>query len=198
LDITALKPFIPLESHTLVSELLSKYPCYLKIVHNRKTKHGDFRVVGRNKYQITINKDMNKYRFLITLIHEIAHLKTYKEHTFKIKPHGIEWKRTYQKLLLPFLDSAIFPSSILKPLANYAINPKASTDTDHGLSLSLKQFDTPNNKQLLFELSTNCIFKYNNRIFEKGRKRRVKYLCTELKTKKEYVFHPNAEVERIS
>lgn len=197
MDISALKPYVPEESHVLINELLHQYPCYLKIVNNRKTKHGDFKVVGKNQYQITINNDLNKFRFLITLIHEIAHLKTYKEHTFKIKPHGIEWKRNYQKLLLPFLDSAIFPSNILKALANYAINPKASTDSDHVLSLSLKQEDPANGKQLLFELPTNTIFRYNNRIFEKKNKRRIKYLCVELRSKKEYLFHPNAEIEVI-
>ena len=38
----SLKKYIPLQSVDLVIELLNNYPCKLKVVNNRKTKHGDF------------------------------------------------------------------------------------------------------------------------------------------------------------
>ncbi len=195
--------YIPEKSIDLVEELLDKYHFFLKIKNNRKTKHGDFRPLKNGTYQITINGDMNPYRFLITLIHEIAHLKTYLEYkdsylkinfSKKIKPHGIQWKRNFQELMLPFLKPDIFPDEILGVLANYLRNPKASTDSDAKLSLILKQQDPKNDKNYIFEIPINTKFQYNNRIFAKGKKRRTRYECTEIKTKKIYLFHQNAEV----
>ena len=192
--------YIPDKSIILVEELLDEYSFFLIIKNNRKTKHGDFKPLPNQKYQITINNDLNQYRFLITLIHEIAHLKTYienKKKIRKIKPHGIEWKINFQHLMLPFLNTEIFPDNILSALANYLRNPKASTDSDINLSLVLKQQDQPNNKQYIFEIMLGRKFKYNNRIFVKGKKRRTRHECTEIKTKKVYLFHQNAEVELL-
>lgn len=188
--------YIPKPSILLVEELLEEHHFYLKIKNNRKTKHGDFRPLNNGSFQITINNDMNKYRFLITLIHEIAHLKTFKE-SKRVKPHGIEWKLNFQHLMLPFLNLEIFPKDILGVLANYLRNPKASTDSDIKLSFTLKQHDEKSDKNYIFEIPLKSTFKYNNRIFEKGEKRRVRYKCIEISSKKNYLFHPNAEVELI-
>ena len=192
----AIHTYIPEKSISLVEELLEKYPFYLKIKNNRKTKHGDFRPLRNGEMQITINNEMNVYRFLITFVHEVAHLVTYKENK-RVKPHGIEWKTNFQHLMLPFLKPEIFPKEILPILANYLRNPKASTDTDVKLSLALKQFDEKSNKSYIFEIPLKSEFTYNNRIFIKGDKRRVRYKCIEKRTKKEYLFHPNAEVELV-
>ncbi|HFS67725.1 MAG TPA: ImmA/IrrE family metallo-endopeptidase [Flavobacteriia bacterium] len=189
--------YIPEKSIKLIENLLEEYHFYLIIKNNRKTKHGDFRLLKNGNYQITINNDLNKYRFLITLIHEIAHLKTHQENKTiikQIKPHGIEWKLNFQQLMLPFLTTDIFPDTILRVLANYLRNPKASTDSDVHLSLKLKEQDAPNNKTYIFEIPLQTKFKYNNRIFVKGNKRRTRYECTEIKTDKKYLFHQNAEV----
>lgn len=192
----AIHKYIPEAAIELVEELLDEYPFHLKIKNNRKTKHGDFRPLKNGQLQITINNDMNIYRFLITLVHEVAHLVTYKEKK-RVKPHGIEWKTNFQHLMLPFLKPEIFPNEILSKLANYLRNPKASTDTDIKLSLQLKQYDEKSNKSYIFEIPLKSEFTYNNRIFIKGNKRRVRYKCTEKRTKKEYLFHPNAEVDLI-
>ncbi len=192
----AIHTYIPKEAIKLVENLLETYPFYLKIKNNRKTKHGDFRILKNGQMQITINNDMNVYRFLITFVHEVAHLVTYKKNK-KVKPHGIEWKINFQHLMLPFLKPEIFPREILSILANYLRNPRASTDTDVKLSLALKQYDKKSNKNYIFEIPLKSEFTYNNRTFIKGNKRRIRYKCTEKATKKEYLFHPNAEVDLI-
>ena len=186
--------YIPENAIDSVEELLEKHAFYLIIKNNRKTKHGDFRPLFNGKMQITINNDMNAYRFLITLIHEIAHLVTYKKYK-RVKPHGIEWKMNFQHLMLPFLKLEIFPNDILPVLANYLRNPKASTDSDIHLSFALKQYDEKSDKNYIFEIPLHSKFIHNNRLFIKGEKRRIRYKCTELKTKKDYLFHPTAEVD---
>ena len=188
--------YVPENSLLLVIELLEENPCHLKIVKNRKTKHGDFRKYSNGNDQITINNDLNIYRFLLTLIHEIAHLITYKK-LKNVKPHGMEWKRNFQHLMLPFLKPKIFPKEILSCLAKYLINPKASTDADVNLSLALKQFDELTNKSFIFEIPIDTKFTHNNRVFIRGNKRRTRYECLELQTDKKYLFHQNAEVDPL-
>ena len=73
----------------------------IKVVKPRKTKHGDFRERNRN-YTITINDTNNKYRFLMILIHEIAHFNVLKKN-IKEKPHGHYWKNEFKKLAKPIL-----------------------------------------------------------------------------------------------
>lgn len=180
----------------MVLELLKNNPCHLKVVNNRKTKHGDFRKLTNGDSQITINNDLNAYRFLLTLIHEIAHLVTYKKFR-KIKPHGKEWKQNFQHLMLPFVNPKIYPEEVLPFLAHYLINPKASTDSHINLSLALKQFDKKTNKSFIFEIPIKSEFVHNNRIFRKGNKRRTRFECIEIKTRKKYLFHQNAEVDLI-
>lgn len=191
-----LSKYLPEKSVDLVINLLDKNPCHLKIVNNRKTKHGDFRKLPDGNYQITINNDLNIYRFLLTLIHEIAHLVTFKKQQ-RVKPHGIEWKRNFQHLMLPFVNPEIYPSEILPFLANYLINPKASTDTDIKLSFALKQFDKKTDKHFIFEIPLASTFKHNNKIFVRGNKRRTRYECVEVYTDKKYLFHANAEVDML-
>lgn len=191
-----LAKYIPEDALNDTVDLLNKYPCTIKIVRNRSTKHGDFRRLPNGKLQITINNDLNSYRFLLTLVHEIAHLVTLHEYG-RVQAHGKEWKRTFQHLMLPFLNPNVYPEDILSLLANYFKNPKASTDSDVKLSLALKQYDERNGKNFIFELPLESKFVYNKRVFVKGEKRRTRYGCIEMKSGKLYLFHQNAEVELI-
>ena len=189
---------IPTKSQTPVKRLLDYDNLVVKIKNERKTRHGDYRQLPNGKHQITVNSNLNKYRFLITLIHEIAHFEAYKLYGRFIKPHGLEWKQTFQHLMLPFLNPDVFPKNVLPLLANHFKNPKASSDTDINLAFALKQFDEPNNKTYVFELEFGEIFKlYNGKVFKKGNKRVKRYECIELKTGKLYLFNPNAEVEVV-
>ena len=194
-----LQDYIPEKSIPKVLNLLKHDGLVVKIKQERKTRHGDYRRLPNGKHQITVNSNLNRYRFLITLIHEIAHFEAYKTYGKLIKPHGIEWKRTFQHLMLPFLNPEIFPVDILPLLAKHFKNPKASSDTDIQLAYALKQFDAPNDKTFIFELPLHSVFKlYNGRVFQKGTKRRTRYECVEIKTGRLYLFNPNAEVELLN
>lgn len=193
-----LRAFIPENAYHQVIELLDYDHLTVKIKKERRTRHGDYKRLPNGKHQITVNSNLNSYRFLITLIHEIAHFDAYKTYGKNIKPHGKEWKFTFQRLMLPFINPNIFPSELLPLLAKHFKNPKASSDTDVTLAYALKQFDEPNGKSYIFEVPLHRSFKiYNGRIFKKGSKRRTRYECIELSTGKIYLFNANVEVDII-
>tara|TARA_R110000751_G_scaffold36803_1_gene89634 strand:+ start:1047 stop:1643 length:597 start_codon:yes stop_codon:yes gene_type:complete len=190
--------YIPDQAVEPVFELIKALGVHLKIVDERVTRHGDYRRLADGGHQITVNTNLNTYRFLITLIHEIAHLVAFQKYGARIKPHGKEWKYTFQNLMLPFIRPEIFPKQILPVIANHFKSPKASSDTDAKLSLALKEFDPSNDKNYIFEIPEGSYFKiYNGKIFKKGARRVKRYECIETATGRIYLFQPNAEVELI-
>ena len=194
--VDSLKDFIPNAALDQVSKLILHDNLVVKIKKERKTRHGDYRRLPNGKHQITINSNLNPYRFLITLIHEIAHFEAYTTYGKLIKPHGPEWKSIFQHLMLPFIRPEVFPNDVLPLLAIHFKNPKASSDSDPVLSLKLKQYDPPNGKTFIFEVPEGSTFRlYNGKVFRKGPKRRTRFECTELASGRLYVFNPNAEVE---
>ena len=196
--IAVLSKYIPEAAVLPAFELIKQNDVYLKIVNERVTRHGDYRKTKDGQHQITVNASLNKYRFFITLIHEIAHLVAFKKFGRNIKPHGIRWKFTFQQLMLPFINPQVFPSQLLPLLALHFKNPKASSDTDAILSLALKRFDPENNKNYIFEIPAGGTFRlYNGKLFKRGAKRVKRYECLEISTGKIYLFQPNAEVEYI-
>lgn len=194
-----LKNYIPQEAISRILELLAHDNLIVKVKNERKTRHGDYKRLPNGKHQITVNSNLNEYRFLITLIHEIAHFEAYQEYGRFIKPHGVEWKYSFQRLMLPFLNPDVFPTELLPLLAKHFKNPKASSDTDSSLALALRQFDEANDKTYVFEIPLGKTFKlYNGRVFVKGDKRRKRFECVEVKSGKLYLFNPNAEVELLN
>ena len=190
--------YIPQASIASVFQLITAHNIHLKIVNERVTRHGDYRKMSNGNHQITVNSNLNNFRFLITLIHEIAHLIAFKKYGNSIKPHGIEWKRTFQQLMLPYLRPEIFPNNLLPFLAIHFKNPKASSDTDTNLSLALKEYDAPNDKNYVFEIPLGSRFRiYNGKIFKRGKRRVKRFECIEISTGKVYLFNPNAEVELL-
>ncbi len=190
-----IKEAIPISSVEIVNSYLLKWNVNIKIVKKRKSKHGDFKIKKDGSHEITINNSQNKYRFLITLIHELSHYIAFNDYGYKIKPHGIEWKRTYKKNMLPLLNPLIFPDKLLSLLANHMKNPKASSDSDFNLTLELKKYDIKSDKVFIFELINGTIFILDNgRKFKKIKKRQKRYECLELKSGKIFLFSPHAEV----
>ena len=194
-----LQKYLPERAVEPCFELIKTHGVHLKVVNHRVTRHGDYRRMPGGGHQITVNASLNPYRFLITLVHEIAHLVAFEKFGRRIKPHGLEWKRTFQHLMIPFIRPEIFPSALLPLIAQHFKNPKASSSTDARLSIALKAYDVEERvNQYVFEIPEGSTFRiYNGKLFKKGNKRIKRYECVELSTGKVYLFQPNAEVELI-
>ena len=192
-----LSKYLPEQSVHFCFELIKSNNVHLKIVNERQTRHGDYRRAIGGKHEITVNANLNKYRFLITLVHEISHLVAYEKYGRFIKPHGNEWKITFQRLMVPFICPDIFPHSVLPLVANHFRNPTASSDTDARLAYALKQFDERKpDVNFIHEVPSGSMFRIKNgRIFKKIGLRVKRYECLEVKTGRLFLFNANAEVE---
>jgi hypothetical protein len=179
-------------------ELILNAKVIFKIVPGRSTKLGDFRVRSEGeKPIITVNGNLNKFAFLITTLHELAHLNTFRQYGIRVAPHGMEWKNAFRALLEPVLLSKQLPNDIEKVLWNTFTNTKASSCSDLNLSRVLKKYDKPSDQTSLEEIPVASLFALNGRAFEKGLLRRSRYLCKELKSGKQYLIHALATVQLI-
>ena len=186
--------YIPLQAHSVIAKYIKKYPVKFKISKQRHTKHGDYRLYYDGFEQISVNSNLSSYRFLITLIHEISHLVSYNFYGKNIKPHGEEWKKTYKYLMDPFLNSSVFPETLLQVLRKHFINPTASTDSDLKLIVALQVFEKEN-KLYVFKIPEGKYFKiHNGRIFKKGSRLRKRFECEEKSSGRKYLFNPLTEV----
>jgi len=195
-----LNRYVPEHFVEMVVRLVLKYPVVFKIVKPRKSKLGDFR--GKNnagKMQITINANLNQYNFLITTLHEFAHLITYIEFGHRVSPHGIEWQEHFKKLLVPVIESGELPADVEAALQKSIINVKASSCSDQNLSRVLMKYDEgKSNQVLLEELEIGAQFSVNGKTFVKGVLRRSRFMCEEIQSGKKYLVNALAKVEELS
>ena len=195
-----LKKYIPEFAIPQIAIWIIEFDFKLKITKERSTKLGDYTSPrdGLN-HTITINHNLNRYSFFITLVHEIAHLHTYNQYRNTVLPHGQQWKESFRILMTPFLSTNHLPLDVLYALRKYLQNPAASSCSDDTLMRTLKLYDanqSDGNLILLEYLPYKTHFLYqNNRIFEKGEKLRKRFRCKEISTNAVYLFSPLAEVE---
>ena len=187
------RPFVP-----YLVDLYGSVNVILIIKNPRKTKFGDFKPLKNSKWsQITINNNLNKYGFLITALHEFAHLLVYEKHKNRVPPHGSEWKRAFKNLLVPVIESNKLPKDIQKPLIISVSNIKSSTCYNYELYKAIVSRDEPNHLCFLEKIENGGRFQFNGLTFVRGNIRRTRFICTELETKKKFLFHGLAKVKAL-
>lgn len=192
-----LRPYLPAGSVAYVIQLLIEHPVHLYISRPRSTKLGDYRPPRKTAYhRISVNSDLNSYNFLITLLHEIAHLHTFIAHKNRVQPHGREWKSAFREVLKPVISRGILPDEIEDAVLASLDNPKASSCADKELTRALRQFDEPSDEVLLEEVENDALFVWNNkRVFRKGEKLRSRYRCIDQHNKRVYLINGLAPVK---
>lgn len=193
-----LSKYLPSDFIEIVVELLMKHPVKFRVAKPRKTKLGDFRANRDGLHEITVNGDLNKYSFLITTIHEFAHLVTFEEYKGRVKPHGKEWQLTYSKMIYPVIETGHLPKDVSDVLLNSLINVKASSCTDQNLSRVLMKYDkTVEGLISLEELESKSVFSLSGKNFTKGNLRRTRYVCVDNSNNKRYLISALAQVKKI-
>ena len=195
---TILQKYLPENAVDQVYAWLQEYNIHLKVSKKRSTKLGDYRPPQNGKgHQITVNHDLNQYAFLITLVHEIAHLLVWEKHRNKVRAHGKEWKETYRELMIPLLGDEIFPEDIVSALTNYLNKSYASSGSDLNLSRTLQKYDVDSGLTLE-QIPEGSIFSLlNGKTFKKGSLIRKRYRCVRMDNKKVYLVNPLVRVELI-
>jgi len=170
------------------------------VTKRRSTKLGDYRYNGNDKsHTITVNNNLNKFSFLVTYLHEVAHLITFLKYKSKVSPHGVEWKNNFQDLLIPILNDLVFPSDIMVHLKRYIHNPKASSCSDHNLAKALAAYDTNEDSLIhLSEVKMGNTFRFNSKVYQMEAAKRTRIICKEISSGRKYLISGIAQVELLA
>ena len=197
----ALADFLPEGSFQSVIQYIQHFKVHLTITQKRRSVLGDYRhaVMGKN-HRISINGNLNQFEFLITLLHELAHLLTFEKFSNKVEPHGKEWKSIYSTLLIDFVQQQIFPPDIVKALQKSIINPAATANGETELLMVLRKYDQKKREGYfhIADLPVGAVCQTEDgRIFKKGNKRRKRFACVEIATGHKYSISPISEVRIV-
>ncbi len=202
-----LQKHVPAEAVDYCVQLWENKHFSFTVSRTRSSCYGNHSFRSDKGHHITVNHDLNPHAFLLTYVHEVAHLKTFEDNqrTFlqkmlkrrpKIDPHGEEWKRSFQVLMQPILNERFFPESILQPLQLYMQNPKASSVSYHPLAKVLHLNEKEGD--FLSDLAIGQLFVFRDKTYKKIETRRTRILCEEQATKKRFLIASIAKVEPTS
>lgn len=198
--LNSLSNYLPKDAYQHVIPYLNHYKVHLTIAKSRNTLLGDYRKKHLfSNHQISVNGTLNPYAFLITLLHELAHLITYEKYGPFVPSHGKQWKHEYGQIIIEFANKNLFPADVHTELVKTAKNPGASTNAEKALQRVLRNYDEKKEQHFLVEeLPAGALFIINGgRVFRKGVKRKIRYECVEISSNKVYLFSPVYEVKRV-
>lgn len=196
----ALSKYVPQGSLDICVQWIVDHRIAMRISKSRNSKYGDYRPPdGTLGHRISVNHDLNKYAFLITFTHEVAHLVTWSRFKFRVDPHGKEWKAEFKRLMTPFFDMGVFPRELVTAVQGYLNNPGSSSCSDLNLMRALSKYDRKADSwTLLEELGDEARFRVRSgRVFIKGNKMRKNYNCVCVRTRQLYTINPTTEVQLV-
>lgn len=198
--LTTLDAYLPPGSYHVVMQYLRHYKVHLTITRERRSVLGDYRfaVHGKN-HRISVNGNLNSFAFLITLLHELAHLIAFEKYGNRIASHGREWKLVYGEMLQQFLLLNLFPADIAGEIKTTMHSPAAGSCAEDGLIRVLRKYDQhTDDKKMVEEIDVNGLFGTDDgRVFKRGDQLRKRIRCLEIKTGKMYLFSPVYEVTPV-
>jgi hypothetical protein len=201
MDKNILRSYLPENSVEAICNTLAPFGLKVKIVNPRKRIHGSYQrpKLPTDYHVITINRDLNPYTFLITFLHEIAHMQVWVK--YKSTGHGQAWKICFTDLIKQFLSLNVFPDDIKYALEKHIQNIKSSDFLDIFLSKVLQKYDAKtivtHDLICLEDVPENAVFLYGDKKMEKQALMRKYYLCRDIKTRKTYRCHPLMKVSLI-
>lgn len=189
--------YVPEATVRYSCELWLQYKFRFIVKKRRSSRLGDYSFDPQLKrHTVTVNGDQNPYAFLITYLHEVAHMMCALRYGFSVKPHGKEWKSCFKEIAYPVMTEDIFPPDVLVPLFDYISNPKATSCSDMDLLKALNAYDE-HSLSFLSDISIGTVFRFNNKIFRKDEVIRTRAICTEISTGSKFYVPESAQVEPI-
>jgi preprotein translocase subunit Sss1 len=203
------RSFIPDQSVEYILHWFLENKVRLRISLNRSSKSGDYRPSRQHlPPRISINNNLNPYDFLITLVHEMAHhavwcafVMTNHESSIRMrrhyhpKPHGQEWQHHFRQLMIPLMNTSVFPPDVLYMVENYFRNLRVSPKFGQNLARVLKKYDKPDGKEFVENLPYNALFRLpDGRLFRRKEKLRKRFRCICMNNDRIFLFSPLAQV----
>ena len=198
-NLAIFEKYFPITTVSYCFGLWDEHKFKFKITRPRQSKLGDYCYRRDSGHHISVNANLNPYSFLVTYIHEVAHLQTFKQFGNKPEPHGKEWKQHFRNTFQPLLKPDILPPELIVTLNDYLKNPAATTQGAKPLVNALRMYDVnvDIDKIVLMQLDKGVDFELNGKVFTKGELRRTRFLCTDRQTGKRYVVSNNALVKKV-
>lgn len=193
-----LQEHVPKRSYGYVRQLIQEYNIRFRISAPRKTKLGDYRFDSRTRvHSISVNSDLNKFSFLITLVHELAHYRQQVQYRRRTAPHGPEWKQEFQTLMAPLIGEGVFPEEIADHLEIHMKNPKASC-SDITLMRLLEPYDEEKHLRLE-DLKDGDLFRISGKgVMRREKKLRSRFECYDIQTNRKWFVHALTKVEIVN
>ncbi|MCS6979026.1 MAG: hypothetical protein N2050_07330 [Flavobacteriales bacterium] len=197
-----LHKYLPAQAVPWAVQKLKYHGIQLRITGFRQSKLGDYRPPKAGEpHKISINYNLNPQSFAVTLVHEVAHLETHLRYGHSVAPHGPQWQERYAILLREVGMLGAFSPEVFEYMAKSGFRHGATACSDPHLLRLLRKYDTPwvSGLKLLEQLAPgDCFITAGGRLFRKGPLRRTKYVCTCLRTGREYLIHYMTEVRPLN
>lgn len=206
--IQELQSHIPENAFGYILNWFKTNPVHFTISGVRSSKYGDYRSPVKNyPARISVNRNLNRFDFLLTLVHEMAHHEVcagtsavfpgfgFYRRKRKTGPHGAEWKKQYRMLMKPLLNKDVFPAELLILLENYFEDSGSTSKMENQLVTALKKYDEPDGFVFIDRIPINGVFSLpGGRRFRKQEKLRKRFRCECLDNGKIYLISPMARV----
>jgi SprT protein len=179
-EIEILGKYLPENSIQYCYALWCDHSIQFKITRPRKTIYGNY-FYKDGAHHVSVNGNLQKEAFLVTYIHEVAHLLVRKKYRKRLKPHGKEWQSEFSALMQPLLRVDIFRSDTLEALIKHMKNPAASSCTDPILHELLSGKEESDNLKKVSSLQPGQSFRFQGRDFVwlKNLRTRIECRCLE-------------------
>lgn len=192
-----LNKYLPANSIDFANSLIYNNKVFFKITPERFTKKGDYHPPQNGKgHIITVNGSLPEYEFLLTFLHEFAHLFVWEKYKNTVQAHGKEWKSEFQSILLDAINLKLFPEKLEKIIFyQYLRKEGFSAQPNTALLNVLRELNNDDRKILVGDLPIGSKFWLKNKMcFVKGEKLRKRYKCKECISGKSYTVHGFAEI----
>lgn len=192
--------YLPATAAIYGRQLWQQHHFQFRVSKPRRTRLGDFKALPGGSLHVSVNADLNPYSFLLTYIHEVAHVVVHRQtqaakRRTKPKPHGPHWRLVFQQLMQPVLTEAVYPLAILEPLRDYMSQPAATSFANPTLISALRQADPkPVGQVLLQDVPEGQAFRFAKKTFVRGTFRRTRIVCKEVVSGKSYTILAHALV----
>ncbi len=181
-----LRQYLPASAVDDILHYIMSHAVHLHITPERVSKLGDYRCPqrGRNYHAISINGTLNRYMFLMVLLHEMAHLDTYLQYGNRVQPHGHEWQKGYAQLLNNYNKVGNFPENVRTMLTQYTTHIPLSRRWLSNIETELSHYNAdykPHEDIRVRNLAPGALFYIKTRpelLLRMVGKRRTRYQCT--------------------